>query len=88
MTPEERHDTEFLRQSIASHDRKIGELTDRLATVSELIAANHGQIAANTANIAKLVEVTNQDAIAIRQLAAVAERDQERLDHIEGSEGQ
>lgn len=95
MTPEERQDMEFLRQSIASHDRQIGELTDRLATISEQIAANNAQIVANSAQIAtnsahisKLIEVTNQDAVAIRQLAAIAERHQERLDGIEGLPGQ
>jgi hypothetical protein len=61
---------EFLKQSIASHDRQIGELTDRLA--------------AQTANIDKLVEVTNRDATAIRQLAAIALRHEERLDNLEG----
>jgi hypothetical protein len=70
-------DFEFLKQSIASHDRQIGELTDRLAEVTE-------QIAAQTANINKLVEVTNQDATAIRQLAAIAQRHEERLDDLEG----
>jgi len=70
-------DFEFLKQSIASHDRQIGELTDRLAEVAE-------QIAAQTANINKLVEVTSQDATAIRQLAAIAQRHEERLDDLEG----
>lgn len=70
---------EFLKQSIASHDRQIGELTDRLAEVTE-------QIAAQTANINKLVEVTNQDATAIRQLAAVAQRHEQRLDNLDGGQ--
>lgn len=70
---------EFLKQSIASHDRQIGELTDRLAEVTE-------QIAAQTANINKLVEVTNQDAAAIRQLAAIAQRHEQRLDNLDGGQ--
>jgi hypothetical protein len=43
---------EFLVQSIESHDRQIGELTDA---------------------VTKLVAVTNQDAIAIRTLARIAD---------------
>ncbi len=70
---------EFLKQSIASHDRQIGGLTDRLAEVTE-------QIAAQTANIDKLVEVTNQDATAIRQLAVIAHRHEQRLDNLDGGQ--
>ncbi len=70
---------EFLKQSIASHDRQIGELTDWLAEVTK-------QITAQTANIDKLVEVTNRDAAAIRQLAAIALRHDERLDNLEGGQ--
>lgn len=57
MTNEER--VEFLRQSIESHDRQIGEPADKLAI--------------QTANIDRLVAVTNRDATAIRTLARLAE---------------
>lgn len=53
---------EFMRQSIASHDRQIGELT-------ESIAKHDRQIGEVTAAVAKLVEVSNQDATSIRSLA-------------------
>ena len=53
---------EFLRQSIESHDRQIGELTEGIAMLKETVAAQ-------TANIDKLVRVTNEDATAIRTLA-------------------
>jgi hypothetical protein len=69
---------EFLRHSIESHDRQIAELVENGARLD-------ARIAAQSANIDKLVEVSNQDAIAIRALAAIAERHQERLDRIEGA---
>jgi hypothetical protein len=56
MTIDER--LEFLIQSGESHNQQIGELT---AKMEEL-----------TANVARLVEVTNQDASAIRTLARIA----------------
>lgn len=56
MTFDER--TEFLRQSIESHDRQIGELT---AQVGEL-----------TRNVNKLVSARNQEASATRILARIA----------------
>jgi DNA anti-recombination protein RmuC len=59
--------------------RQIGEFTDRLAEVTE-------QIAAQTANINKLVEVTNQDTTAIRQLAAIALRHEQRLDNLDSGQ--
>ena len=70
---------EFPRRSITSHYRQIGELYDRLAEVTR-------QISAQTANIDKLVEVTNQDATAIRQLAAIAQRHEQRLDNLDGGQ--
>jgi hypothetical protein len=44
----------FLRESIASHDRQIGELTDR--------------IAAHAANIDQLVVMSNRDRVDIASL--------------------
>ena len=61
---------EFIRQSIASHDRQIGELTEQVTSV--------------TAAVAALVKVTNEDASAIRSLARIAERHEERLDNLDG----
>jgi len=52
----------FIRESTASHDRQIGELTDRIAV--------------QTANIDKLVEVTNQRA----------EAHEHRLDRLDGGD--
>jgi ABC-type transporter Mla subunit MlaD len=68
---------EFLKQSIASHDRQIAELVENGARLD-------ARIAAQSANIDKLVQVTNQDAEAIRALAAIAERHERRLDDIQG----
>jgi len=45
-----------------------------------------GRRTAVTANINKLVEVTNQDATAIRQLAAIARRHEPRLDNLDGGQ--
>ena len=67
MTIDER--TEFLRQSIESHDRQIGEIT---AQVGEL-----------TRNIDKLVTVSNEDATAIRTLARLAEAHENRIPQLE-----
>jgi hypothetical protein len=40
-----------------------------------------------SAKLSKLIDVTNQDADAIRRLARVAEPHQERLDGLEGGAG-
>lgn len=84
---------EFLKQSIASHDRQIGELWDWLADWTKQIAeqtANINSLGAKveslTANMRQLVDVTNQDATAIRQLAAIAQRHEQRLDNLEGGQ--
>jgi len=69
MSFEER--VEFLTQSIESHDRRIGEITDKVDKVTEAVA--------------KLVEVTSQDAIAIGALARIAESHDRRITDIEGS---
>lgn len=68
MTPEHfEQRMQFLLHSIESHDRQIAELVENGARLD-------ARIAAQSANIDKLVEVTNQDASAIRTLAAIAER--------------
>jgi ABC-type transporter Mla subunit MlaD len=77
---------EFVLHSIESHDRQIAELVDNGARLDVRIAANAAQIAAQSANIDKLVQVTNQDADAIRRLAAIAERHEARLNRVEGTE--
>ena len=68
MTLDER--IEFLHQSIESHDRQIGENTQHIAELKESIAA--------------LVNVTNQDATAIRTLARLADVHEHRLSNLEG----
>jgi hypothetical protein len=70
---------EFMKESIASHDRQIGELTDRMGELTD-------RIAAQTANIDTLVKVTNEDAIAIRTLARIADARESRLDRLEGGD--
>ncbi|HEY3824976.1 MAG TPA: hypothetical protein VGL82_10470 [Bryobacteraceae bacterium] len=87
MTPEQFDQRmEFVLHSIESHDRQIAELVDNGARLDVRIAANAAQIAAQSANIDKLVQVTNQDADAIRRLAAIAERHEARLNRVEGTE--
>lgn len=60
---------EFLIQSSESHDRLIGELTANMARLVEVTN----------------VEVTNQDATAIRTLARIAEIHEHRLNGLEGN---
>ena len=67
MTIEERF--EFLFQSIESHDRILGELSANLSRTES--------------NINKLVEVTNQDALAIRTLARIIDIHEQRLSNLE-----
>lgn len=69
MTIDER--IEFLMQSIESHDRQIGELTDKVDKVTDAVA--------------KLVSVTNEDATAIRTLARIAEAHEQRITGLEGN---
>jgi hypothetical protein len=68
MTIDER--IEFLMQSIESHDRQIGELTDKVDKVTDAVA--------------KLVRVTNDDATAIRTLARIADVHEQRIGGLEG----
>ncbi len=68
MTIDER--IEFLMQSIESHDRQIGELTDKVNKVTDAVAT--------------LVRVTNEDATAIRTLARIAEVHERRIAGLEG----
>jgi len=74
MTIEER--IESLMQSIESHDRQIGENTGHIANVS-------CQIGELKDSIGKLVDVTNEDATAIRTLARIAEAHHARISQIE-----
>jgi TolA-binding protein len=67
MTVDER--IEFLVQSIESHDRQIGGLTDQIREL--------------TKSIVKLVTVTNDDATAIRALVRVAESHEKRISDLE-----
>ena len=76
---------EYLLQSIESHDRQIAELVENSARRDAQIAAHSAQLAIQSANIDKLVQVANEDGEHIRTLAAIAHRHQERLDRIEGT---
>ena len=86
MTIDER--LEFLTQSIESHDRQLGELTDRLNMLANSFevqgARVDARIAAQSANIDKIVEMSNRDAIDIAALARIAQSHERRLDRIEG----
>jgi 2-C-methyl-D-erythritol 4-phosphate cytidylyltransferase len=61
---------EFLKESIASHDRQIVELTYRIAV--------------QTANIDKLVVMSNRDGVDIASLARIAKSHNKRPDRLEG----
>lgn len=78
MTIDER--IEFLMQSIESHDRQIGGLTDSIGGLKDSI----GEL---KDSVATLVRVSNQDATAIRTLARIAEVHEKRISDIEGSRG-
>jgi ABC-type transporter Mla subunit MlaD len=96
MTIDER--VEFLFQSAESHDRQIGELVSRVDTlvsrvdilVSEmdnLVSQMNNlvsQTSVLTGNVQKLVDVSNQDATAIRALARIAETHEQRISRLEG----
>jgi hypothetical protein len=68
MTIDER--IEYLMQSIESHDRQLGEITDKLGAITDAIAT--------------LVRVTNEDATAIRTLARIADVHEKRISNLEG----
>ena len=74
---------EFLRQSIESHDRQLGEITDKIGELTAGLASLKETVAAQTANIDKLVHVTNEDATAIRTLARIADAHQQRIADLE-----
>jgi hypothetical protein len=75
MTIDER--IEFLMRSIESHDRQIGELTQR--------AWDHDARMTRIEDaLEKLVRVTSEDAIAIRALARIADAHERRIAGIEG----
>jgi hypothetical protein len=71
--------TEFMKESIASHDRQIAELVENGARLD-------ARIAAQGANIDKLVQVSNRDAIDIAALARIAEARGRRLERHEGGD--
>ncbi len=56
-------------QSIASHDRQIGENAAHIRELKEAIAS--------------LVRVTNQDVVDIQALARIAESHEQRISKIE-----
>jgi hypothetical protein len=72
MTLDQR--VEFLMQSIESHDRQIGELTDKMAE-------NESKFTARFDKLLSLVEI---DAENIRSLARVAEAHEQRISDIDG----
>jgi hypothetical protein len=65
-----------LKQSIESHDRQIGELTDLVVRLGE-------RIDAQSANIDKLIDVSNRDAADIMALARIAESRERRITGLE-----
>jgi ABC-type transporter Mla subunit MlaD len=89
MTIDER--VEFLMQSIESHDRQIGELTDRIGQIGDTVDKLGDKVDKLadkvdkvTDAVATLVRVTNEDATAIRTLARIAEAHEQRIAGLEG----
>ena len=74
MTLEER--VEFLTQSIESHDRQLGEITEKLSGLA-------GKVDQIADAMVTLVRVTNEDATGIRTLARIAEAHEARIANIE-----
>jgi response regulator RpfG family c-di-GMP phosphodiesterase len=68
VTIEER--IEFLLQSSESHDKQIGELTEKVSQLTDAVG--------------KLVTVSNEDANLIRSLARIAESHEHRISDLEG----
>jgi hypothetical protein len=66
-------DMQFLKLSIESHDRQIGELTDRLAAVGTRLEVLGTKLELQAANLDKLIVVTHD-------LVTIAQRHEERLD--------
>jgi hypothetical protein len=64
-------------QSIESHDRQLGEITDKLGEVTD-------KLSKVTDAIGTLVRVTNEDATAIRTLARIADVHEKRISNLEG----
>lgn len=58
---------------------------ERIEFLIRSIESHDRQIGDLTANVARLVEVTNQDATAIRTLARIAEVHEHRLSGLEGN---
>jgi peptidoglycan hydrolase CwlO-like protein len=95
MTFDEHAD--FILQSIASHDRQIGELHEAIGRISEdigRISEDIDKLGANmrelqvavdktTANVDKLVSVSNQDGINIQALARIAASHEQRIAKME-----
>jgi ABC-type transporter Mla subunit MlaD len=82
MTIDER--IEFLMQSIESHDRQIGELTDKIGDLGNKLGDPTIKVDKVTDAVAKLVRVTNEDATSIRTLARIAEAHEQRVAGLEG----
>ncbi|HYA17131.1 MAG TPA: hypothetical protein VEF06_06685 [Bryobacteraceae bacterium] len=58
---------------------------ERIEILIQSIESHDRQIGELTANMARLVEVTNQAATAIRTLARIAEVHEHRLNGLEGN---
>ena len=76
LTTEDREWMEFIRQSIASHDRQLGELTDGLVTLRAAVEVV-------TSNVAKLVDVSNRDEGLVQTLARIIVEHEDRIKKLE-----
>jgi ABC-type transporter Mla subunit MlaD len=83
MTIEER--IEFLMQSIESHDRQIGELTDQIGELKNQIKAHDGQIGELRAMTGQVLTSVATLASTVGTLADVANNHERRITRIEGT---
>lgn len=60
-------------------------LDERIEFLIQSIESHDRQIGELTVNVARLVEVTNQDANAIRTLARIADAHERRISNLEKS---
>jgi transcription termination factor Rho len=88
MTPEE---MDFIRQSIESHDRQLGELVDRQAENAKQIAENARQIGDLTDaaiilrdGIVALDRHVNAVVETLGKIALIVDRHETRIQGLEG----
>jgi uncharacterized protein YoxC len=83
MTIEERF--EFLTQSIESHDRQIGEITDKMADLTVKQDQLTSKVDGLSGLMDKLLNSMHALTVTVSTLADVANNHERRLTRIEGN---